>query len=63
MVLEDFLKYLQYEKRYSKHTLIAYEKDILQFQKFIEQIDRTFLTANHKDIRLWIIALMDQQIR
>ncbi|WP_017257366.1 tyrosine-type recombinase/integrase [Pedobacter arcticus] len=62
MVLEDFLKYLQYEKRYSKHTLIAYENDILQFQDFIQQIDKTFATASHKDIRLWIIALMDKQI-
>ncbi|HTN19076.1 MAG TPA: tyrosine-type recombinase/integrase [Pelobium sp.] len=62
MVLADFLKYLQYEKRYSKHTLIAYEKDILQYQTFLEEIDKTFLTATHKDIRLWMIALMDQQI-
>ncbi len=62
MVLEGFLQYLQYEKRYSKHTLIAYEKDILQFQDFITQIDKTFLTANHKEVRLWIIALMDKQI-
>ena len=62
MVLADFLKYLQYEKRYSKHTLIAYEKDILQYQTFLEEIDKTFLTATHKDIRLWMIALMDHQI-
>jgi integrase/recombinase XerC len=62
MVLADFLKYLQYEKRYSKHTLIAYEKDILQYQTFLDEIDKTFLTATHKDIRLWMIALMDQQI-
>ena len=62
MILEDFLKYLQYEKRYSKHTLIAYENDILQFQDFIQQISKSFATANHKDIRLWIIALMEKQI-
>jgi integrase/recombinase XerC len=62
MVLTDFLKYLQYEKRYSKHTLIAYENDISQYQSFLAQIDQTFLTATHKDIRLWMISLMDNQV-
>lgn len=62
MVLASFLKYLQYEKRYSKHTLTAYEKDILQYQAFLHQNSKTFLTATYKDIRLWIIALMDEQI-
>lgn len=62
MVLNDFLKYLQYERRYSKHTLIAYENDILQFQSFLSQTNKTILTASHKDIRLWTISLIDAQI-
>jgi site-specific recombinase XerD len=33
-VLEDFISYLKIEKRYSEHTAIAYEKDILQFFEF-----------------------------
>ncbi len=62
MVLGDFLKYLQYEKRYSKHTLTAYENDILQYQAFLTQDNKTFTIATHKDIRLWTISLMDNQI-
>lgn len=62
MVLDNFLKYLQYEKRYAKHTLIAYENDILQYQAFLNQTNQTFDKATHKDIRLWTIALMDDQI-
>ncbi|WP_442795402.1 tyrosine-type recombinase/integrase [Pelobium manganitolerans] len=59
MELADFLKYLTYEKRCSKHTLAAYENDIAQFQSFLQQSDQTFSQASHKDIRLWIISLMD----
>lgn len=62
MILEDFLKYIQYEKRYSKHTLIAYENDINQYHAFLNQSGKTFSTANHKDIRLWVIELMDHQL-
>lgn len=61
MVLSEFLSYLQYEKRYSKHTLIAYENDISQYQTFLNQTDKVFSTATHKDIRLWTISLMDDQ--
>lgn len=61
MILEDFLCYIQYEKRYSKHTLIAYENDIRQYQTFINQSEKTILTANHKDIRLWVIDLMENE--
>src|SRR5690606_25728713 len=62
MILSEFLSYLQYEKRYSKHTLIAYENDISQYQTFLNQTDKVFSTATHKDIRLWTISLMDDQI-
>lgn len=62
MVLTEFLKYLQYEKRYSKHTLIAYQNDIQQYFTFLNQTEKTFFTATHKDIRLWMIELMDDQL-
>lgn len=62
MNLEDFLKYLKYEKRYSKHTLVAYETDIQQYQVFLTQLDKELFTATHKDIRLWMVSLMDDKI-
>ncbi|MCK5105177.1 MAG: site-specific integrase, partial [Cyclobacteriaceae bacterium] len=30
-----FLKYLQYEKRYSAHTIISYKNDLNQFHQFL----------------------------
>lgn len=37
-LLEDFLVYLKYEKGYSVHTIDAYRRDLLQFNKFIKNI-------------------------
>jgi integrase/recombinase XerC len=62
MFLERFLKYLQYEKRYSSHTLIAYKTDLLSFSKFLELIDLEMQFANHQIIRSWMVSLMDQNI-
>lgn len=62
MVSEDFLKYLQYEKRYSSHTITAYKNDIIQYHDFLKQSDLEFEQANHKSIRLWIVSLMDNQL-
>ena len=62
MFLERFLKYLQFEKRYSSHTLIAYKTDLLSFSKFLELIDLEIQFANHQIIRSWMVSLMDQSI-
>ena len=36
-MVDSFLKYLRYEKRYSEHTLTAYEKDLEQFTNFLQE--------------------------
>ena len=35
-VLNEFLDYLSAEKRFSEHTVIAYENDLKQFFEFTE---------------------------
>lgn len=37
MLLNDFLTYLQYEKRYSPHTLQGYRTDLEQFAAFLKK--------------------------
>ncbi|MBU1374005.1 MAG: tyrosine-type recombinase/integrase [Bacteroidetes bacterium] len=62
MFLEQYLKYLQYEKRYSQHTLIAYKKDLSQYYQFLKSSENEILTANHHTIRSWMVNLMDENI-
>ncbi len=62
MFLEQFLKYLQYEKRYSSHTLTAYKTDILSFSQFIQSASVEIQFANHQIIRLWLVSLMEENL-
>lgn len=61
-MIESFLKYLNFEKRYSQHTLTSYRNDLNQLQTFISEnfSGSTIENADHKQIRAWIISLVDQ---
>ena len=59
-----FIEYLQFEKRYSKHTLIAYETDLQQFFSFIDtQYQLTNLNElNTSMIRTWLASLKEDEL-
>ncbi|MEO9872276.1 tyrosine-type recombinase/integrase [Ekhidna sp.] len=61
-MVETFLKYLSFEKRYSKHTLEAYGKDLNQFSGFLEKDFeiQDLSKVKHAQIRGWIVQLMDE---
>jgi integrase/recombinase XerC len=57
MLLNEFLTYLQYEKRYSQHTLISYRTDLTQFHSFLTQINGTTLDiATSSEIKNFMVA-------
>ena len=62
MFLEQFIKYLTFEKRYSQHTIIAYKNDIIQYQQHLTSLETEIQLANHQNIRSWIIDLMDNSL-
>ncbi|WP_420317047.1 site-specific tyrosine recombinase/integron integrase [Ekhidna sp.] len=60
-MVETFLKYLSFEKRYSHHTIEAYRKDL---QQFVEYLNTDFEISDicdvtHTHIRGWVVSLMD----
>ncbi len=60
---ESFLSYLQYEKRYSKHTLVSYDCDLSQFFSFLSSYgieEGEIVDLNFKDVRRWIVFLMNE---
>ncbi|HXI00635.1 MAG TPA: tyrosine-type recombinase/integrase [Sphingobacteriaceae bacterium] len=61
MFIGRFIQYLQFEKRYSPHTISAYNKDLLQFSEFIAQSQSDIHAVSHYDIRSWMVELMDQK--
>lgn len=57
---DSFIHYLQVEKRYSKHTLLAYEEDLNQFTSFAELSKSSeWNEVNHQLIRAWIVNLLE----
>ncbi|MBZ4676013.1 MAG: integrase [Anaerophaga sp.] len=56
--IDSFLSYLKYEKRSSRHTLIAYEADLRQFGQYMEDMgiddERGIKT---RFIRDWVVTL------
>ena len=60
MKFDLFLAYIQFEKRFSKHTIKAYQSDLEQFQTYLFATYSIQQNAEitHQHIRSWIIALM-----
>lgn len=64
LLSEEFIKYLQFEKRYSNHTLVAYKTDLGQFIQFMNKSigDFEFKDVTSKQIRAWVVSLMDEAV-
>lgn len=58
---ESFRDYLQKEKNYSPHTVLAYCNDVSDFEFFLtEDFDQKDLTSvNYAQIRSWIVSLVE----
>lgn len=64
MWIDAFLDYLLLEKKYSKHTLTAYQTDLISFRDFLETEFQTqdILNVDYAQIRSWIVSLVNQEI-
>ncbi len=61
---DSFLKYLQFEKRLSRHTILAYSGDLEQFYIYLQTTYaiQKLSDVNHIIIRSWVVELMEQKI-
>ena len=72
MFLERFIRYIQYEKRYSSHTVSAYKSDLDQFINYLNNPDQKTpppgaefthpSQITHHHIRNWMVELMNHEI-
>ena len=63
-MIESFLKHLQFEKRLSHNTFIAYQNDLHQFNRFLKDslsVDE-IATADYGMVRSWIVSLVESGI-
>jgi|SRR5688572_23757834 len=63
-MIHSFLKHLQYEKRLSRNTVLAYENDLQQLQQFLITTHSAaeISTATYTMVRSWIVSLVESGI-
>src|ERR1700743_610030 len=64
MFLERFIQYIQHEKRYSPHTVSAYQSDLEQFFHFLNHPEETVshpAGISYVHIRNWMVHLMEDK--
>lgn len=59
--LKSYLDYLQYQRNYSPHTIVNYQKDILIFLNFINAQNISPLTVQYSDIRFFLMDLYNKK--
>lgn len=61
-MVDSFINYMEFEKRSSSHTVLAYRHDLEQLQEFVrlsfEMEDLSQCT--HAELRAWVIDLVEQ---
>jgi len=60
MPIIQFLQHLQKNKRYSAHTIKAYESDLIQLNDYLkEQYELKLEDANSSSLRSWIVTMLE----
>jgi integrase/recombinase XerC len=63
-MIDSFLNYIQFEKRVSPHTVLAYKTDLLQLDQFLQKNypDTPIDQADYGVLRAWLVALVESDI-
>ena len=59
--LEEYLKYLKYERNYSEETINSYEEDLVEFFDFLDREDLNLLTVKYEDVRFFLMGLDEKK--
>ena len=61
MYKDNYLSYLRFERRYSHHTVEAYDKDLQQYYAFCSDNKIESDYPDSKTVRLWIVNLLESE--
>lgn len=63
-IIQPFINYLRFEKRYARHTITAYQTDLISFLDYVEvHYGATPLNQlSHSFIRSWLASLRDENL-
>ncbi len=59
--LEEYLKYLKYQKNYSQETIDSYEEDLVEFLEFVSKENLELLSIKYDDVRFFLMELDEKK--
>ncbi|HLR00182.1 MAG TPA: tyrosine-type recombinase/integrase [Sphingobacterium sp.] len=60
MLRRKFYSYLEFEKRYSKHTLTAYANDLSMYYTFLQEIELEDKEVKYREARFFLSSLREK---
>jgi len=62
-MIDSFLNYLRFEKRFSNHTVISYQNDLSQFEIYLKKnFEEEAQSAQYGMVRSWIVQLSEDKL-
>lgn len=62
-MIDSFLNFLRFEKRFSPHTTLSYQNDLTQFEAYLkENYEEDTLSATYTMVRSWIVSLVEKEL-
>ena len=62
-MIDSFLNYIRFEKRFSPHTVLSYQNDLSQFESYVQvNFEEEFTAANYSMVRSWIVSLVEKKL-
>lgn len=64
LLIQPFLDYLKFEKRYSQHTILSYQTDLVSFFDFVvvQFGEMALPQINHSIVRSWLASLKEKEL-
>jgi len=63
-MIESYLRYIKYEKRFSDHTIQSYQSDLTQLRNYLsgEFSIKNFNEISYPLLRNWVVSLAEQKL-
>ena len=59
--INGYFDYLEYEKKYSSHTILNYKDDVLEYLEFLDSENLNYQDTRYEDIRFYLMYLKDDK--
>jgi integrase/recombinase XerC len=62
-MIDSFLNYLRFEKRFSPHTVLSYQNDLSQFEIYLKKTyEENPSSASYGMVRSWVVDLVEKKL-